>query len=91
MGAAIRNDEFVADFAAERSQLREPEMVRIAGLPSADEAWLLQGDEVAVSFVAIAARFRYLPPSGPPPQAKLAPIGLTTATTSSPTEPKPAT
>ena len=46
MGAANRNGEFVANFAAERTQLREPKMVRIAGLQSADEAWL-QRDEVA--------------------------------------------
>jgi len=69
MDAAKWDREFVADFAAERTQLREPEMVRIAWLPSADEAWL-QGDEVAVSLIAIAARFRYgqgtlVDPTGP--------------------------
>jgi hypothetical protein len=69
MGAANRDGEFVAYFAAKRTQLREPEMVRVAGLPSADEAGL-QGNKVAVSLVAITAWFRYgqgtlVDPTGP--------------------------
>jgi hypothetical protein len=56
MGAANWDYELVARLATECTRLCEAEMVRIARLTSTDEAWLRR-DEVAVGFVAIAARF----------------------------------
>ena len=40
MTAAQGNGELVADFEAERSRLRKAKMMRIAGLPAADQAGL---------------------------------------------------
>ena len=40
MTAAERNGEFVADFKANGSGLGKPQVMRVAGLPAADEAGL---------------------------------------------------
>ena len=40
MTAAQRNGELVADFKADGSGLGEPQVMRIAGLPAADETGL---------------------------------------------------
>jgi hypothetical protein len=40
MAAAERNGELVADFETKRSGLRKPQVMRVTGLPPADEAGL---------------------------------------------------
>ena len=55
VSAAERDGELIADFTTERPALREPQVVRIAGLPSADQAGLL-GNETQVVPIADAAR-----------------------------------
>ena len=40
MTAAERNGELVADFKADGPGLRKPQVMRVAGLPAADEAGL---------------------------------------------------
>jgi len=44
MSTAERDGEFVADFEAQRSTLRKPQVMRIGRLPAADEAGL-RGNE----------------------------------------------
>ena len=53
VAAAERHDEFVADLAAERARLGEPQVVRVGGRAAADQAGLL-GDEPQVLLVAVA-------------------------------------
>ena len=55
MSTAERDGEFVADFAPERAMLGKANVVRICGLPSADQAGLRR-DELQVVLVAKAAR-----------------------------------
>ena len=50
MTAAERDGELVADFEAERSGLRKPQVMRIGRLPAADEAGL-RGDELQMGLV----------------------------------------
>ena len=50
MRATQRHGELVADLEAETAGLREPQMVRVAGLAAADEARLL-GHEAQVLLV----------------------------------------
>jgi hypothetical protein len=57
MGTTERHREFIADFAAERALLHEPQMMGIAGLATADQAGV-QGDMAEMIFAAIAARCR---------------------------------
>jgi len=55
MPAAEWDGELIADLAAERARLREPEVMGIRGLAAAHETRLL-GDVAQVLPVAIAAR-----------------------------------
>ena len=55
MSTAERDGEFVADLAPERTMLGKANVVRICGLPSADQAGLRR-DELQVVLVAKAAR-----------------------------------
>ena len=54
VSAAERNDELVTDAAAERAQLRKPQMVGVGRTPSAEEA-RLGGYKLKMFSVAIAA------------------------------------
>ena len=51
MTSAERDSELVADFEAERSGLRKAKMMRVTGLPPADEAGL-RGHKSQMSLVA---------------------------------------
>jgi hypothetical protein len=55
MSTAERDGEFVADLAPECAMLGKANVVRICGLPSADQAGLHR-DELQVVLVAKAAR-----------------------------------
>jgi hypothetical protein len=55
VSAAERDGELIADFTAERTALRESQVVSIARLPAADQARLL-GDEPHVLAIADAPR-----------------------------------
>ena len=50
MAPAEGYSELVADFEAERSRLRKPQMMRIGWLPAADQAGL-RGDKPQMGFV----------------------------------------
>jgi hypothetical protein len=53
MDATKRNREFVAGLATERARLHEPQVMRVGGFATANEAGLL-GDVAKVLAVAIA-------------------------------------
>src|SRR5580692_4697368 len=55
MGAAERDCELIADTAAQSLGLHESQVMGVAGLPPAHEAWL-RGHELQMGAVAIAAR-----------------------------------
>ncbi len=57
MQPANRDREFVADLAAERADLSEAEVVRVARHSPANEAGP-RSDELEVGLVAVAARLR---------------------------------
>jgi hypothetical protein len=57
VGAAQRDSEFVAGFAAERAGLQVPEMMRIRWLPAAEQTCLL-GNIPQMLPVAVSARCR---------------------------------
>ena len=56
MDPAERDNELVADLAAQRTRLREAQVVGIGRFPPAHETGLL-GDKPEVLFVAVAPRF----------------------------------
>ena len=55
MHAAERYGEFIAGLAAERARLQVAQVMRVGGLATADEAWLL-GDRAKVLPVAVPTR-----------------------------------
>jgi hypothetical protein len=56
MSSTEGNGELIADFAAKRTWLHEPMVMRIRGLAAAEEASLL-GDEPKVRPTAVTAAF----------------------------------
>ena len=54
---AKRDGEFIAHFCAQRSGLREAQVMRIRGLPATDQT-RLRGDKFQVGFIAQSLRFR---------------------------------
>src|SRR5262245_32417055 len=58
MRAAERDGKFVACFAAERARLHKSDVMRIRGLATAQQAWLLHHKAKVVP-VAIVARRRH--------------------------------
>jgi hypothetical protein len=56
LGTAVRNEELVTDLLSESARLGKAQVMRIARLPAADEAWLL-GNKAQVLPIALPRDF----------------------------------